>query len=71
MKVSEEYEDSNLTTSLNLGLNVLYQIATLPEPEHTKEHITSNGENKTPDEKSINLTQNSILSLVKLHILVI
>ncbi|HFG8792884.1 TPA: DUF3102 domain-containing protein [Staphylococcus argenteus] len=48
MKVSEEYEGSNLTTSLNLGLNVLYQIATLPEPERTKEHITSNGETKMP-----------------------
>ncbi|CAC7104003.1 hypothetical protein [Staphylococcus aureus] len=56
MKVSEEYEGSNLTTSLNLGLNVLYQIATLFEPECTKEHITSNGENKTPDEKTMNLT---------------
>ncbi|HCV6748714.1 TPA: DUF3102 domain-containing protein [Staphylococcus aureus] len=53
MKVSEEYEDSNLTTSLNLGLNVLYQIATIPEPERTKEHITSNGENKTPDEMTV------------------
>ncbi|HDF7244496.1 TPA: DUF3102 domain-containing protein [Staphylococcus aureus] len=48
MKVSEEYEGSNLTTSLYLGLNVLYQIATLPEPERTKEHITSNGETKIP-----------------------
>ncbi|WP_340583472.1 DUF3102 domain-containing protein [Staphylococcus aureus] len=48
MKVSEEYEGSNLTTSLNLGLNVLYQIATLPEPERTKEHIPSNGETKIP-----------------------
>ncbi|HEH2459976.1 DUF3102 domain-containing protein [Staphylococcus argenteus] len=48
MKVSEEYEGSNLTTSLNLGLNVLYQIATLPEPERSKEHITSNGETKIP-----------------------
>lgn len=53
MKVSEEYEDSNLTTSLNLGLNVLYQIATLPAPERTKEHITSNGETKTPDEMTV------------------
>ncbi|HCY1688909.1 DUF3102 domain-containing protein [Staphylococcus aureus] len=53
MKVSEEYEDSNLTTSLNLGLNVLYQIATIPEQERTKEHITSNGENKTPDEMTV------------------
>ncbi|HFO0851590.1 TPA: hypothetical protein ACHHPX_000661 [Staphylococcus aureus] len=53
MKVSEEYEDSNLTTSLNLGLNVLYQIATLSAPERTKEHITSNGETKTPDEMTV------------------
>lgn len=53
MKVSQEYENSNLTTSLNLGLNVLYQIATLPEEERTKEHITSNGETKTPDEMTV------------------
>ncbi|MCG2256861.1 DUF3102 domain-containing protein [Staphylococcus epidermidis] len=53
MKVSQEYENSNLTTSLNLGLNVLYQIATLPEPERTKEHTTSKGEVKTPDEMTV------------------
>ncbi|WP_180552899.1 DUF3102 domain-containing protein [Staphylococcus haemolyticus] len=53
MKVSQEYEKSNLTTSLNLGLNVLYQIATLPEEERTKEHTTSNGETKTPDEMTV------------------
>ncbi|HBE7136848.1 TPA: DUF3102 domain-containing protein [Staphylococcus aureus] len=48
MKVSEEYENSNLTTSLNLGLNVLYQISTPPEPVRTKVHITSNGKTKIP-----------------------
>ncbi|HHW5679338.1 DUF3102 domain-containing protein [Staphylococcus aureus] len=48
MKVSEEYENLNLTTSLNLGLNVLYQISTLPEPVRTKVHITSNGKTKIP-----------------------
>lgn len=53
MKVSEEYEQSNLTTSLNLGLNVLYEIATLPEPERTKEHVTTKGETKTPDEMTV------------------
>lgn len=41
MKVSQEYEKSNLTMSLNLGLNVLYQIAILPEEERTKEHKKS------------------------------
>ena len=53
MKVSEEYEQSNLTTSLNLGLNVLYEIATLPESERTKEHVTTKGETKTPDEMTV------------------
>ncbi|HJB78670.1 MAG TPA: DUF3102 domain-containing protein [Candidatus Nosocomiicoccus stercorigallinarum] len=53
MKVSEEYEQSNLTTSLNLGLNVLYEIATLPEPERNKEHVTTKGETKTPDEMTV------------------
>ncbi|HFN8700870.1 hypothetical protein [Staphylococcus aureus] len=31
----------------------MYQIATLPAPERTKEHITSNGETKTPDEMTV------------------
>src|SRR5699024_8272855 len=53
MKVSEEYEQSNLTTSLNLGLNVLYEIATLPEPERTNEHLTTKEETKTPDEMTV------------------
>ncbi|MCS5351574.1 DUF3102 domain-containing protein [Staphylococcus aureus] len=69
IKVPNEFQ--NRSTSNTLGVEALYQIATLPEPEHTKEHIASNGENKTPDEKTINLTQNSILSFVKLHELVI
>lgn len=51
MKVSKEF--TNLTTSLNLGLNVLYEIATLPEQERTVEHTTSKGETKTPDEMTV------------------
>lgn len=52
MKVAEEHK-SNMTTSSHLGLNILYEIATLPEPERTKEHTTSKGETKTPDEMTV------------------
>ncbi|PCF53190.1 hypothetical protein B5C01_10595 [Staphylococcus delphini] len=52
IKVAEEFQ-SNMTTSSQIGLNVLYEIATLPEPERTKEHITSSGETKTPDEMTV------------------
>lgn len=51
IKVSEEF--SNVATSQQIGINVLYEISTLPEPERTKEHITSNGETKTPDEMTV------------------
>mgnify|MGYP001544172084 CR=1 FL=1 len=46
IKVSNEFQ--NRSTSNTLGVEALYQIATLPEPERTKEHITSNGETKIP-----------------------
>lgn len=52
IKVSEEFQ-SNMTTSSQIGLSVLYEIATLPEPERTKEHTTSKGEVKTPDEMTV------------------
>ncbi|QIN27808.1 DUF3102 domain-containing protein (plasmid) [Staphylococcus chromogenes] len=52
IKVAEEFQ-SNMTTSSQICLNVLYEIATLPEPERTKEHITSSGETKTPDEMTV------------------
>lgn len=31
----------NTTMSSHLGMEALYEIATLPEPERTKEHTTS------------------------------
>lgn len=37
----------NTTMSSHLGMEALYEIATLPEPERTKEHVTSSGETKT------------------------
>lgn len=51
MKVSSELPNSD--TYHNLGSNALYLITTLPEPERTKEHTTSSGETKTPDEMTV------------------
>lgn len=52
IKVYDEF-DSNYVMSRNLGLNALEMIATLPEKERTKEHTTSKGEIKTPDEMTV------------------
>ncbi|HGN7092880.1 TPA: DUF3102 domain-containing protein [Staphylococcus aureus] len=52
MKIANEL-NSNSCTYMNLGSRALYEIATLPEPERTKEHITSNGETKTPNEMTV------------------
>ncbi|MEB6569051.1 DUF3102 domain-containing protein [Staphylococcus auricularis] len=52
MKIANEL-NSNSYTYMNLGSRVLYEIATLPEPERTKEHTTSSGETKTPDEMTV------------------
>lgn len=43
----------NARMSSNLGMQALYEIATLPESERTIEHETSNGETKTPDEMTV------------------
>ncbi|HHR7231456.1 DUF3102 domain-containing protein [Staphylococcus hyicus] len=51
IKVSEEF--SNVATLQQIGINVLYEISTLPEPERTKEHVTSSGETKTPDDMTV------------------
>lgn len=51
MKISREL--SNDDTYRHLGTNALYMITTLPEPERTKEHVTSSGETKTPDEMTV------------------
>lgn len=52
MKIAENPK-LNSPTSDHLGASVLYEIATLPEPERTKEHTTSKGETKTPDEMTV------------------
>ena len=41
IKVSQEF--SNRSPENDLGMQALYEIATLPEPERTKEHTTSMG----------------------------
>ncbi|MDS3909267.1 DUF3102 domain-containing protein [Staphylococcus hominis] len=48
IKVSQEF--SNRSPGNDLGVTVLYEIATLPKEEREKEHITLSGEVKTPDE---------------------
>lgn len=51
MKVAKELPNS--TTYNNLGSNALYLITTLPLEERTKEHTTSKGETKKPDEMTV------------------
>lgn len=52
MKISETHY-LNYSHASNLGVTALYEIATLPEEERNKEHITSSGEVKTPDEMTV------------------
>lgn len=51
----------NSPSMANLGTSILYEIATLPEEEREKEHLTSSGEKKTPDE----MTQRELRELKK------
>lgn len=43
----------NYDTWHNLGNRALYLIASLPEEERTKEHVTEKGETKKPDEMTV------------------
>lgn len=51
MKVAKEIPNS--TTYNNLGSNALYLLSTIPEEERTKQHETSKGEIKTPDQMTV------------------
>ncbi len=51
MKISEELP--NYGTYRNLGINVLYKIATMPEEEREKPQQLSSGEVKKPDEMTV------------------
>ena len=48
IKISSEF-----STSKNLGVNVLYEIATMPEEEREKPQQLSSGEVKKPDEMTV------------------
>ena len=60
IKVADSPE-LNSPSMANLGTSILYEIATLPEEEREKEHFTSSGEKKTPDE----MTQRELQDLKK------
>lgn len=51
MKIAKELP--NFQTFGNLGNEALYLIATIPEQERSKEHTTSKGETKKPDEMTV------------------
>lgn len=51
MKVTEL--DSKRSTYSEMGLNTLYQIATLPPAEREAEHVTSKGETKKPEDMTV------------------
>lgn len=53
MKIATELSGSNAKTSSHLGVEALYQIATLPEEERDKPHETETGESKRPDEMTV------------------
>lgn len=49
------YEElaANGSTSNQIGLEALYQIATLPESERNQTHTTAKGEEKKPEEMTV------------------
>ncbi|WP_412674478.1 pathogenicity island protein [Aeribacillus composti] len=54
MKVAAELDDEKWRTSSNLGMEALYQIATMPEEQRYRPHtIPSTGEVKTVDEMTV------------------
>ncbi|MFT8425749.1 MAG: hypothetical protein ABF630_09830 [Liquorilactobacillus sp.] len=44
---------SEFSTSKNLGMNILYEIATMPESERDKPQQLSSGETKKSDEVTL------------------
>src|SRR5699024_1959038 len=53
MKVVTELTDSKTRTSSHLGMEALYQIATLPPEHRQSEHMTTKGEIKTPEDMTV------------------
>lgn len=53
IRVYEEFNNSNVVSTRHLGVTALNELAQIPIPERTKEHTTSKGETKTPDEMTV------------------
>lgn len=53
INVANKLGGANVETFQHLGLSALNLIATIPEEEREKEHVTSKGETKTPDEMTV------------------
>ncbi|HSH25381.1 MAG TPA: DUF3102 domain-containing protein [Massilibacterium sp.] len=51
--IAREYEMGKLPHVGNIGFRALYEIATMPEEQRTKQHELPSGEQKTPDEMTI------------------
>lgn len=53
IKIFDEHSNGRLPDVGNIGMSIVYEISTLPEPERTKEHVTEKGETKMPDEMTV------------------
>lgn len=53
IKVATEYDEGRLPHVGNLAFRTLYEIATLPPEQRQVPHLTSKGEQKTPDEMTV------------------
>ena len=51
--VFEQLGDGDFRTYGKMGMNALYQIATLPPAEREAEHVTSKGESKKPEDMTV------------------
>jgi len=67
MKVTSELGDEKWRTSSNLGMEALYQIATLPPDQRDQPHvIPSTGEIKTVDEMTVRELREEAEILIKI-----
>lgn len=53
MRVAVELPDAKWRTSSNLGMEALYQIATLPPEQREQPHTLKSGETKSVDEMTV------------------
>ncbi|MEB7657636.1 DUF3102 domain-containing protein [Mammaliicoccus vitulinus] len=56
VKIFEEHSQGKLPDVGNIGMSIVYEISTLPEPERTKEHVTSKGERAIVQIRTIAIT---------------